>query len=94
MHSYLDKEEKWLKNLVPHPLCFYCETEFETWNHLIFDCEKTQSMKQHLNFKNWTDIWSSKNPLTQKLVVALLISSWSENEGKYLKYIKTRCTNE
>ena len=94
MHSYLDKQENRLKNLIPHSLCFSCETEFETWNHLVLHCEKTKITKQHLNFKNWTEIWSCENPLTWKLVVALLISSWSENEGKYLKYIKTRCTNK
>ena len=40
MGCYLDKEQKWLKDLVPHPLCFQCgdASETETFNHLIFEC--------------------------------------------------------
>ena len=91
MNAYPDKQEKWLQNLVPHPLCFACETEFESWQHLFFDCEKIQNIKTFLNLRNWQDIWLNENPLAQKLVVALLLSSWSEYEGKYLKYIKARC---
>ena len=30
MNAYLDKQDKWLKNLMPHPLCFACETSFES----------------------------------------------------------------
>ena len=90
MNAYPDKQEKWLQNPVPHPLCFACENEFESWQHLFFSCEKTQNIKSFLNLQNWKDIWF-KNSLAQKLVVALLLSSWSEYEGKYLKYTKARC---
>jgi hypothetical protein len=91
MNAYPDKQEKWLQNLVPHPLCFACETEFESWQHLFFECNAIQSTKRILEIENWQNLWLSKNPLAQKLVVALLLSSWSEYEGKYLKYVKARC---
>ena len=94
MHSYLDKQDKWLKNLVPHPLCFFCETAFETWNHLLFECDRIQDTKSYLKYTKWTDIWQSQNPLNQKLVVSILLSSWSEEEGKYLKYIRLKCSNK
>ena len=91
MKAYPDKQEKWLQNMVPHPLCFACENEFESWQHLFFGCEKTQNIKSFLNLRNWKDIWLNKNSLAHKLVVALLFSSWSEYEGKHLKYTKARC---
>ena len=88
MNVYPDKQEKWLKNLVLHPLCFACENEFESWQ---CGCKKSKNIKSILNLQNWKNIWLNKTSLAHKLVVALLISSWSENEGKFLKYIKARC---
>ena len=38
MGSIIDKQEKWLRNLVPHPICFQCDEEFETFHHLVVDC--------------------------------------------------------
>ena len=40
MGSIIDKQEKWLRNLVPHPICFQCEEEFETFHHFVMDCKK------------------------------------------------------
>ena len=40
MGSIIDKPEKWLRNLVPHPICFQCDEEFETLHHLVMDCKK------------------------------------------------------
>ena len=40
MGSIIDKEEKWLRNLVPHPICFQCDEEFEMFHHLVMDCKK------------------------------------------------------
>ena len=60
MNAYPDKQEKWLQNPVPHPLCFACENEFESWQHLFFSCQKTQNIKSFLNLQNWKDIWLKK----------------------------------
>ena len=38
--SIRDKQEKWLRNLVPRPHCFQCDEEFETFHHLVMDCKK------------------------------------------------------
>ena len=89
MNSYLNKQEKWLKNLVPHPICFGCEAEFETWNHLLFECKRFEKTRKAINIKNWNDVWADKRGIAQKYLVALILSSWSENIGKYLNYFLT-----
>ena len=33
MGSYLDKQDKWLRNLVPHPMCFACENSWHGKTH-------------------------------------------------------------
>ena len=53
MNAYLDKQEKWLKNLVPHPLCFACEEKFETWNHLMFECSQQAQIRNTLEIQTW-----------------------------------------
>ena len=52
MNSYLEKQEKWLKQLVPHPLCFSCGEKFETWDHLMFECREFAKIRYLLNLKN------------------------------------------
>ena len=94
MNSYLNKQDKWLKNLVPHPICFGCETEFETWEHLLFQCNKFEKTRKAINIKNWNDVWADKRGIAQKYLVALILSSWSENIGKYLNYFLTIFQND
>ena len=86
MNAYLDKQEKWLKNLVPHPLCFACESSFESWNHLMFECSKLAHIRKHFNIRNWADILQDKTCLKTKLLVAIILSSWTQETGKYLKF--------
>ena len=40
MGSIIDKQEKWLRNLVPHPICFQCDEEFVKFHHLVMDCKE------------------------------------------------------
>ena len=86
MNAYLDKQDKWLKNLVPHPLCFACESSFESWNHLMFECSKLAHIRKHFNIRNWADILQDKTCLKTKLLVAIILSSWTQETGKYLKF--------
>jgi len=90
MNSYLEKQEKWLKNLSPHPLCFGCETKFETWDHLMFECPLTQPISKALNIKNWKDVWLDKSCRSQKFLVSLLLASWTESCGPYLHFFLDR----
>ena len=87
MNSYLDKQDKWLKDLVPHPLCFSCGVEFETFEHLMFKCQETTRVRNKLNIKTWRDVFTDRTSLAPKLLVAVILSSWSEEKGKYLKYL-------
>ena len=40
MGRIIDKQEKWLRNLVPHPICFEYDEEFETFHHLVMECKR------------------------------------------------------
>ena len=86
MDAYLTKQDKWLKNLVPHTLCFGCGTEFETWDHLMFQCNRFQKIREVLRISTWNDVWQEKSGFAQNFLVALLLSSWTEEVGIYLKY--------
>ena len=87
MNSYLEKQEKWLKQVVPHPLCFSCGKKFETWDHLMFECRDFSKIRNLLNLKNWSDGFTDKTGLAPKLLVAIVLSSWSEEKGNYLKFL-------
>ena len=40
MGSIIDKQEKRLRNLVPHPICSQCDEELEMIYHLVMECKK------------------------------------------------------
>ena len=61
LNSYLDKPRKWIKNLVDHPLCYSCEREFETMQHLFFACENCSTFKEKLNFNSIKDLLVEEN---------------------------------
>ena len=86
MNAYLDKQGKWLKNLTPHPLCFASEKSFETWHHLMFECPKLAAIKKALTLKNWSDILQDKTYIAPKILLAIILSSWTESPGNYLKF--------
>ena len=86
MNAYLDKQENWLKNLVPHPLCFACEEYFETWHHLMFECPKLAPTIKVLNIKHWSDFFQDKTYVTPKVLVAIILSSWTESPRNYLNF--------
>ena len=52
MGSIIDKHGKRLKNLVPHPICFRCDEEFETFHHMVMDCKKTRGLRNDLRIGN------------------------------------------
>ena len=82
MNAYLDREQKWLKNLVPHPLCFECCEHFESFKHLMLECKETKSLRDSLGISSWESIL--KHSLKLKLLVATILSSWTEEKGNYL----------
>lgn len=85
LNSYLDKPTKWIKNFVEHPMCYLCQTEFETMQHLFFDCEDSEKFKIKFNFDCLEDILNMENTLGLKYLVAKLISSWCQETSEYLK---------
>ncbi len=85
MNAYLDREQKWLKNLVPHPLCFECCEHFESFKHLMLECKETKSLRDSLGISSWESIL--KHSLKLKLLVATILSSWTEEKGNYLNYL-------
>ena len=93
MNAYLEKQEKWLKNLVPHPLCFACEETFETWNHLMFECPQLALIRSTLKIQTWKDILLDKTCLSAKLLVAIILSSWIGTPGKYLNFFTQKLKN-
>ena len=86
MNAYLDKQEKWLKNLVPHPLCFACEGYFENSHHLMFECPKLAPIRNTLEIKNWSHILQDKTHMAPKFLVAIILSSWTGSPGNYLNF--------
>ena len=94
MNAYLDKQEKWLKNLVPHPLCFACEEYFETWHHLMFECPKLAPIRKALELKTWSDILQDKTYIAAKALVAIILSSWTERPGNYLNFFLKKKTTQ
>ena len=93
MNAYLEKQEKWLKNIVPHPLCFACEETFETWNHLMFECPQLAQIRSALKIQTWKDILLDKTCLSAKLLVAIILSSWTGTPGKYLNFYTQKLKN-
>ena len=87
MNAYLEKQEKWLKQLVPHPLCFSCGEKIETWDHLMFECREYSKIRNLLNLRNWPDVFTDTTGLAPKLLVAVVLSSWSEEKGNYVKFL-------
>ena len=87
MNSYLEKQEKWFKQIVPHPLCFSCGEKFETWDHLMFECREFSKIQNLLNLKHWSDVFTDRTGLAPKLLVAVVLSSRSEEKGNYLKIL-------
>ena len=45
-------KRKWLGNLVPCPVCFQCDEEFETFHHLVQDCEILRALRHDLQIQN------------------------------------------
>ena len=78
MNSYLDKQKKWLRSLVPRSLCFGCGHAFETWDHLLFQCSLLEKTRKSLNINTWKDVWADKRGLAQQYLVAIILYSWSE----------------
>ena len=88
MNAYFDKKKKWTKNLIPHPICFQCEGSFETFEHLMLECPSNKDLREKLSITDWTSI--IQNPENLKFLTATLLSSWTEEEGKYLKYLRQK----
>ena len=78
MGSYLDKEQKWLKDLVPHPLCFQCCDAFESFNHLMFECPVNRPLRNLLQIRNWKFFFNKKSTLKMKFLASTIICSWTE----------------
>ena len=80
MGSIQDKQEKWLKNLVPHPICFQCDEHFETFEHLVLECRKTLTLRRGLQIRSWQFFFNDKSPLKLKFLVATILCSWTEEQ--------------
>ena len=78
MGSIIDKQEKWLRNLVPRPICFQCDEEFETFHHLVMDCKKTRSLRNDLKIRNWKFFFNDRASLKLKFLVSTIVCSWTE----------------
>ena len=59
----------------------------------MFDCPQTQNLKTKLKYTNWDQVWNDKTGKSQKLLVAFILSSWSEEEGSYLKFFRNTYTS-
>ena len=71
MGSIIDKPEKWLRNLVPHPICFQCDEKIETFHHLIMDCRKTRGLRNDLQIRNWKFFSNDRASLKPKFLVSI-----------------------
>ena len=86
-NSIRDKQSKWLDNLVDSPICSFCDEEFETNDHLIFECKKLETAKTKLNLKNWRDIFCKKLDLKHRFVSSVLFGSLKCTPSSSLNYI-------
>ena len=78
MGTIIDQQEKWLRNLVPHPICFQCDEEFATFHHLVMDCKKTQVLRNDLQILNWEFFFNDRASLKRKYLVSTIVCSWTE----------------
>ena len=88
MGCYLDKEQKWLKDLVPHPLCFQCGDAFETFNHLIFECPVNKNLRTLLQIRNWKFFFNRNASLKMKFLTSTIVCSWTEEPINTVFFIK------
>ena len=47
-YRYLDKNQRWLKDLVPRPLPFQCGDDRETFNYLMFPLPSQQKVTNNI----------------------------------------------
>ena len=79
-NCFPDKELLWDKGQKRHPLCFLCESSFETWDHLFGHCSTIKTTLSEIGIHNLWDI--AKLPLKEikvKAVSIIVIGSWREN---------------
>ena len=88
MGCYLDKEQKWLKDLVPHPLCFQCGDAFETFDHLIFECPVNKNLRTLLQIRNWKFFFNRNASLKMKFLTSTIVCSWTEEPINTVFFIK------
>ena len=87
-NAYLDKQKKWEVKLVQHPLCFACEEEFETYEHLFLNCQKFSKVRLQLSVTSWKNSFADTTRLQLRFLVAIILSSWLEERSEYLKWFE------
>ena len=87
LNCYLEKTKKQDLGLVFSAHCCFCGVEDETFSHLITECQHIPSLNFFktpsdccLDFQNMNAIYPFKR------LIALLISSWSEDPLRFSKY--------
>lgn len=74
LHNRLSTKERLAKwGIIPDQICFLCEKENETLQHLFFECEVFGSIWQQLFY--WQGIQRLKKPWHEEL-------QWIEQFGK------------
>ena len=75
-------------NLVQHPLCFACDEEFETFEHLFLKCKNFTTERMQLSLNPWKNAVTDTTRQQLRLLVALIIASWLEEESEYKKWFR------
>ncbi len=85
-HTLQDKQTRWLRNLVDHPLCEFCMNEFETSNHIIFECPKLQEVRSLFGPSSWSDLLSSNNILKLRFTCSVLSGAFLNNSPNCMNF--------
>ena len=83
----VDKQVRWLKNFSNSPICSFCENNFETSEHLVFECEKLTAARTILQLTTWRQIFVHMKVETLRFTASVLNGSWQEAPEQTKNYL-------
>ena len=82
-----DKQSRWLDGIEFSPTCSYCDEEFETTQHLLFECKKLENFRSLLALNCWTDIFESKDLIILRFTSSILLGSLKNTPTDSVNYL-------
>ena len=78
-----DRDVLWNKGQQLHPLCYLCESEFESLSHLFENCEVVAPRQEKIGLKSLCQILTKPFSVEKiKSLVTILFGTFTENKEK------------